>query len=121
MDYQAWCREMDQKEAEDSARMIRENEERKEKRCKLLADHREQNGDYWYYSAADVYVPMDMLRIPSIDRVNYIQYQIISPTEAHQFQGLVASTFPPLTQSDYHQKYCTYNEEEGKWYYTNKS
>ena len=57
-----------------------------------------------------------MLRIPSIDRVNYIQYQIISPTEAHQFQGLVASTFPPLTQSDYHQKYCTYNEEEGKWY-----
>ena len=31
MDYQAWCRDMDQREAENSARMIRKNEERQEK------------------------------------------------------------------------------------------
>jgi hypothetical protein len=119
MDYQAWCRETDQKEEEERKRRERVREEAKQKKVDQLNSYRERFGDYWYYPDGDVYVPIEMPRIPAIDGVNYVMVMSLD-SETPMLATTLLMGGGDMNIEQYHDLYGEHDDESNKWVFTYK-
>lgn len=120
MDYQEWCRETDQKEAEERERRERKREEAKQKKLNKLKRYRERFGDHWYYPDGDVYVPIEMPRIPAIDGVNYVMVMSLDSETPMLATTLIRGSGGNMSVKQYHDLYGEHDVDSDKWFFTYK-
>lgn len=75
---------------------------------------KKKNGDYWKYG--DIYVPIEILSIPALDRVNTVSL-LLHNSEHHIVKTALDSLRPEYTKEEYLEKYCKYDEENDRWIY----
>lgn len=107
MDYQAWCRE-------------RVREEAKQKKVDELNKYRERFGDHWYYSDGDIYVPIEMSRIPAIDGVNYVMVMSLDSETPMLATTLLMGGGGNMSVKQYHDLYGEHDVGSDKWFFTYK-
>lgn len=122
----AIAEEEKQKENERISKRI-ENERIEKERQRILLLKREERinlyknkyGDYWKYE--DIYVPLSIRSIPSIDKINRITLCIDDEGEPSIISTLLGGPKEnEYTLDDYHAKFCTmkYEDGENRYYYT---
>ena len=119
MDYQAWCKDCDQQEADQKTKWEVQRSDAKERRQKFIENYREKHGDYWKWG--DVYVPLEIGSIPSMDKVNSVSLLSLGANDEPQIvTTAVYSLMEPYTLDEYHAKFCKFDEETERWIYVGR-
>lgn len=119
MDYQAWYKDCDQQEEDQKKLLENRRSEAKERRQKFIEDYREKHGNYWKWG--DVYVPLEIESIPSMDKVNSISLLSLSANDEPQIvTTAVYSLMESYTLDEYHAKFCRFDEETERWIYVGR-
>lgn len=93
-------------------------EEAKQKRLDELTKFRERFGDYWYYPDGDVYVPIEMMRVPCVDGVNYVMVISLESDTPRLARSLVGGSGGDMSVEQYHDLYGEYDVESDRWIFT---
>ena len=124
MDYQEWCNEMDQEEKKKKEEEKKLMEKRKLDNENNLKEFKEKFGDFWYCENIDTWIPLNIKKIESIDKINFYYLMGYLNTESAKqpvAESLVgAKPMPePYTIEEYHEKFCYFDEQQKKWIYKN--
>jgi len=97
-------------------------EEDKMPQSEVLELYKNKHGEYWYCKVVDTWVHIDIRSIPSIDRVNkYVLFKLSSVDIEQSYDitllGVTTDT-SPYTISEYHDKFCSKDEENDRWIFT---
>ena len=102
----------------------REKEEREKRELERLMSIRlarerlnkyiSKYGNYWKHSQVDCYIPIDVRRVPSLDRANYLSIFIKDDGEFSIAETLVKSHREPMTKDEYLEKYCYLKKIDGE-------
>ena len=115
-----WGKQIDEKERQNREFVQRHNLEVKAAKIQREEDFIRKFGNYWYTSYADVWVKVGKYGLPSLDKVNSAGiFELNLDNNDHSvFTTLLAmNPMPePYTIEEYHNKFCTFNEEENRWY-----
>lgn len=86
-DYQEWCNEVDSKYEQENKIFKQKREEENKIYKQLIEEYKRQKGNYWYYSDANVYVPISKKSVPSLDKVNSTHYDFYIGKVLHSQKG----------------------------------
>ena len=99
-------------------------EEEKMPRSEVRKLYINKHGEYWYCRVVDTWVHIDIQSIPSIDRINkYVLFKISSADIEQSYDITllgVAKGIIPYTISEYHDEFCSKDEENDRWIMTNE-
>ena len=115
MDYQQWCKEVDEQIKVEKEQYNHEKCVAKEKHNKAIQEYKEKYGNYWYYDSADVYIPIEVLSIPALDGGNTVSLLLNYGREYHIVTTELYCHIKPYTIEEYHNIFCEFINN--KWIY----
>lgn len=120
LDYQEWCKETDERKAQQAEALEKSRKDAQQAHDKLLNDFREKFGDHWYSTDVQAWIPLEVRRFPALDKVNsYLKFRLETDSvEQSAPITLLGSTkeLEPYTIDEYHEKYCDFDEAQNKWF-----
>ena len=116
LDYQAWCKETDEKTKIENEQRNAAQTIQKKYQLDEITSFRNKHGDYWYCECVDTWVHYLTTTIPSIDGVNDYFLMGIDSDDVEQtiLETLLGKKeMPtPYTIDEYHEKYCEKDDEK---------
>jgi hypothetical protein len=114
-----WDQQINEKEERERMQRQEQQQRAAQKKADNEREFREKFGDHWYSREIDAWVPVGRYGHPSLDRVNssgIFEYDLTS-VEQSGFQTAVAPgpNMVPYTLEEYHERYCTYDEDKKRW------
>jgi hypothetical protein len=81
--------------------------------------YKDDNGKY-YWNYIDVYVPIEIRSIPSLDGVNTLFILINEEGTEYSIGSTCVGGGRGYTYEEYHKKFCNYDEETKRWIYVGR-
>ncbi len=113
LDYQAWCREMDEEAEIQKIKADKQREETRIQHQKDLKNYRKKYGNYWE-GPAGVMIPLRIGKVPALDGMNTCSWMFMHGISC--MQTLLGGNAPGYTNEEYHDQFAELNED-GKWYW----
>lgn len=123
LDYQTWCKESDKTIEKEKLKNKKKYDDSIKKNLKDIEEYKKIYGNYWRYDLADIYVPIEILSIPALDKVNRVS--LFFTNFNNNFEYLVTTTELMTTQEhytieEYHSKFGKYDLETNRWIFDKK-